>query len=93
MKILLPAALSLVVPALGSLIPTPGQLFEGVDEYLHGQSGRLEVQENYFDETSGVARKLCTLKSAGEGGDDTDDFVKAIEECGKGGVVKLPDPV
>lgn len=50
----------------------------------------LEVQHSFYDATSGKHRKRCILHPVQEGFDD-DNLMKAVEECGKGGIIRLPD--
>jgi hypothetical protein len=78
-----------VAPALASWIPSAGQVIQEVDQLIHGHadSDLLSVEYGSF---SGKSKK-CTLKSGGK--DDTDNFVQAVKDCGKGGVLHLPDPV
>ena len=35
----------------------------------------------------------CTLRALGGDQDDSDNLVKAVEQCGTNGVIRLPDPV
>lgn len=78
-----------VAPALASWIPSPGQVIQEVDQFIHAQadSELLSVEYGSFN---GKGKK-CTLKSGGE--DDTDNFLQAVKDCGKGGILHLPDPV
>ncbi|ORY33759.1 putative polygalacturonase [Naematelia encephala] len=92
------SALACLVPALAGVI----DLSLGSTEHVLNSVGHLhfghplsasalEVTQYYYDPAAGYARKLCSLKSLGEGEDDTDNFLEAVKECGKGGVVRLPD--
>ena len=91
-----------ITPALASWIPTAGELIQDVDQYIHGSTRSSSNPDLTLADSSllTVARgsfrgksKKCTLKSGGEGADDTENFVKTVEQCGKGGVLHLPDPV
>ena len=35
----------------------------------------------------------CTLRALGGDQDDSDNLVKAVEQCGTNGVITLPDPI
>lgn len=91
-----------ITPALASWIPSAGELIQDVDQYIHSSiasssnaqleladSSLLSVERGSFQ---GKGKK-CTLKSGGEGADDTENFLKTVKECGHGGVLHLPDPV
>ena len=84
--------LTLLAPSLASFIPSAEHIITEVDHLLRWTPSVLTVDPAYYDALSGVKRKLCTLRSLGDGGDDTDNLVKAVEECGKGGIIRLPDP-
>lgn len=84
--------LGLLSSCLAGLIPSPDRLLNSVDHLLHPSPSVLSVDPAYVDGSSGVKRKLCTLQSLGDGGDDTDDFLSAVKECGHGGIIRLPDP-
>lgn len=52
----------------------------------------LEIEHSFFDETSGKHRKRCVLHPVKEGeGFDDDNLMKAVEQCGNGGIIRLPD--
>ncbi len=36
-------------------------------------------------------RKVCELHASGHERDDSSNFLKAVDECGKGGVIYMPD--
>jgi len=91
-----------ITPALASWIPSAGELIQDVDQYLHSStpsssnpdltladSSLLSVERGSF----GGKGKKCTLRSGGDGADDTENFLKTVKECGKGGILHLPDPV
>ena len=84
--------LTLLTPSLASFIPSTAQIITEVDHLLNPLPSVLHVDPTYYDELSGIKRKLCTLTSLGEGRDDTDNFLEAVEKCGKGGIIRLPDP-
>lgn len=88
-------ALALGSPAVASvidlsLLPSTEQIISGVDELLHPHREALGVEHTYDTKTSSY-RKVCTLKALGNELDDADNLVKAAEECGNGGVLRLPD--
>lgn len=82
-------ALAAVSPALASWIPSPGEIFQEVSELV--SSDHVDVLSVSYTIKDGHKVKDCTLKSTG--GDDTDNFVKAVETCGKRGIINLVDPV
>jgi len=89
------ALLSLLAlrPALAGVIdlsiPSTEQIFTGIDSLLHPHYP-TDVLSIYRDEDKyGKANKLCVLRASG--GDDTDGFVRAFEECGRHATIKLPD--
>ena len=84
--------LTLLTPSLASLIPSTAHILTEIDHLLNPLPSALRVDLAYHDELNGIKRKLCTLSSLGEGIDDTDNFLEAVEECGKGGIIRLPDP-
>jgi len=77
--------------ASASIIPTPQDVLQAADHFLHPSSPLLEIHSNHCDELSGKHRKLCVLSAKGDGEFDDDNFLKAHEECGKGGIIRLPD--
>lgn len=84
---------ALAAPSIASIIPSPQDIFQSVDKVLHPQTGAqlLEVDTEYFDSSINLKRKRCTLHPLGDEKDDSDNLVKAVEECGKGGIIHLPD--
>lgn len=94
---LLPALVALT-PALAGVIdlsiPSAGDLLTELDRFLHPTPSHpelLEVHEDYLDAHTGKKRKLCVLHPRGEGKHDDQNFKAAVHECGKGGIVRLPD--
>ena len=87
--------LGLSSPAIASFIPSPGQIFEGADRLLYGSgaSKTLVIDHDYYDATIHERRKKCTLTSFGEGQDDTDNFLEAVKECGKGGIITVAEDI
>jgi galacturan 1,4-alpha-galacturonidase len=87
------ALAALAAPALAAIIPSPAEIFSSVDRILHPDSGvsLLEIEPGYYDATTGRSRKLCILHPLGEERDDYDNLMKAVEECGNGGIIRLPD--
>ncbi|ADV21054.1 polygalacturonase, putative [Cryptococcus gattii WM276] len=51
----------------------------------------FEFHPEHKDLSSGLVRPLCVLHSLGEGADDSYNFEKAVHQCGRGGIVRLPD--
>ena len=84
---------ALAVPSLASFIPSPQDVFESVDRVLHPQTGAqlLEIDTEFFDSSINKKRKRCTLHPLGDEKDDSDNLVKAVKECGHGGIIHLPD--
>lgn len=84
---------ALAAPVLSSFIPTPQDVFTSVDRVLHPHTGvqLLEVDADYYDVATDKKRKRCTLHPMGDEQDDSDNLVKAVEECGNGGILHLPD--
>lgn len=64
---------------------------EVVDTSIHTRVNVLEYEETYLDPQTNSRRKLCTLHPLGEEKDDSDNFVAAVNKCGKGGIIRLPD--
>jgi hypothetical protein len=73
-----------------SIVPTSEQIIEEVEHLLHPNPSVLSV-ETAFDTKTSSRRKVCTLKALGDEQDDSVNLIKAVEECGKGGVLRLPD--
>ena len=83
-------SLALVLPALASWLPTPGEVFQEASELVHSVSDEfIMVEHDFLDVVSGLKRKRCELRSSG--GDDTDGFESAVKTCGIGGIIDLPD--
>ncbi|WWC66403.1 uncharacterized protein I206_100305 [Kwoniella pini CBS 10737] len=72
-------------------VPSAGELISDLDAVLHPQDIFIDYQENYLDPDTQRKSKLCTLRAKGNEKDDSDNFVAAVEKCGKGGIIKLPD--
>lgn len=51
----------------------------------------FEFHPEHKDLSTGLVRPLCVLHSLGEGVDDSYNFEKAVHQCGRGGIVRLPD--
>lgn len=87
------AALAAPSLASASFIPSPQDIITSVDRVLHPHSGveLLEIDSDYHDASTDRKRKRCTLHPLGDEQDDSDNLVKAVEECGKGGIIHLPD--
>ena len=83
---------ALAAPSLASIIPSPQDIFQSVDKVLHPITGQqlLEVDAEYYDVSINKKRKRCVLHPLGDEQDDSDNLVKAVEECGKGGIIHLP---
>ncbi|RSH80073.1 hypothetical protein EHS25_007342 [Saitozyma podzolica] len=94
---LFPALATLSLALAGVIdpsIPSAGDLFAGIDHFLHHTPSHpqlLEVHNDYFDITTGKKRKLCVLHPRGDGKHDDQNFKAAVHECGKGGIIRLPD--
>jgi hypothetical protein len=88
MLALLPLLASL---ASASIIPTTQEIIDTASSFLHPSSPLLEIHSNHYDEFSGKYRKLCVLHAKGGEEFDDDNFMKAHEECGIGGIIRLPD--
>jgi hypothetical protein len=87
-------ALATLTPVWASFIPSAGEIFQEANELLSATKtsasktdGLLTVSDIVKD---GKKVKDCTLKSTG--GDDTDNFLHAVEVCGKHGSINLTDP-
>ena len=94
---LLPASISLLLaaPALGSVLDIirheASEIIHEVDGLLHpDQSRYIEVHTDHYDLKTDRKGKLCVLHPVEEGFDDQ-NFKKAVEICGNGGIVRLPD--
>ena len=92
---LLPASLLLAAPALGSVLDIIGHqasdILHEVDGLLHtDHSPFIEVYADHYDLKTDRRGKLCVLHPVEEGFDD-ENFKKAVEICGDGGIVRLPD--
>ena len=75
---------SLVVSsALSGIIPSPGDIFYDAYELVYQSYLQLgqSIDYNYFDPVAGYTRRLCNLYAVGDGGDDTDIFMEAVQEC------------
>lgn len=96
---LLSASLLLAVPALGSVLDIirheASEIIHDVDGLLHPDhdqsiSPYIEVYADHYDLKTDRQGKLCVLHPVEEGFDD-DNFKKAVDICGNGGIVRLPD--
>lgn len=83
-------ALATILPVLGSWIPSVGDVFQEATELVYGAEDSISTQWVFVD---GKKRQECTLTALGEGKDDTENFLKIIKKCGKGGIINFPDPV
>ncbi|KAK4688418.1 hypothetical protein P7C73_g1690, partial [Tremellales sp. Uapishka_1] len=91
------ALTALLTPCLASVIqlsvPSAGNVVTEIDHILHPLPKSLSVEQHYLDKESKLVRKLCTLKARGNEKCDVDNLVRAVGECGHGGIINLPDPV
>lgn len=83
-------ALAALTPALASWIPSAGEVFQEASQLISAEESTDLLSVSYIVQ-DGLKKKDCTLRSTG--GDDTDNFVLAVDTCGKGGIINLPDPV
>ncbi|ODN84612.1 hypothetical protein L202_00523 [Cryptococcus amylolentus CBS 6039] len=60
-------------------------------DHVTPQEDILEYFPSHFDPSSARHRPLCILHALGDERDDADNFEKAVDKCGRGGIVKLPD--
>lgn len=54
-------------------------------------SPHLEIHEDHFDTENQRQRRLCVLHPRGGDNLDDDNFKRAFDECGRGGIIRLPD--
>ena len=78
-------ALSRGQQVLDAVSPLASALSDSLDD------GLLEITNDYLDPSTSSKRKLCVLHPRGDGQYDDDNFKKAHEECGNGGIIRLPD--
>ena len=96
----LSASLLLAAPALGHVLNIIGheasEIIHEVDGFLHpdpqdqSPSPYIEVYADHYDVKTDRQGKLCVLHPVEEGFDD-ENFKKAVDICGDGGIVRLPD--
>ncbi|WWD09559.1 hypothetical protein V865_007686 [Kwoniella europaea PYCC6329] len=88
-------AASILSTALAGIIdltiPSASELVSDLDAIIHSPPSVLEYQGGYLDPETQSKRPLCTLKALGDEKDDSDNLVAAVEKCGKGGIIRLPD--
>jgi hypothetical protein len=92
MKLL--TALLAAAPVLGGVLDIINHeahdIIHSIDHILHPDSPYLEVHHDHYDLKTDRLGKLCVLHPVEEGFDD-ENFKKAVEVCGDGGIVRLPD--
>ena len=66
-------------------------LAEATDSFIRPRASLLEYEDNYLDPQTNLRRRLCTLHPRGRERDDSDNFVAAVNRCGQGGIIRLPD--
>ena len=89
------AGLLLAAPAFGGVLDIIGHeasdILHSVDSLLHpDHSPFIEVYADHHDLKHDKRGKLCVLHPVDEGFDD-ENFKKAVDICGNGGIVRLPD--
>jgi len=81
-------------PALGGLLDIINHethdIIHSIDRIIHPDSPYLEIHHDHYDLKTDRLGKLCVLHPVEEGFDD-ENFKKAVEMCGNGGIVRLPD--
>ena len=65
-------------------------IIHSVGHILHPDSPYLEVHHDHYDLKTDRKGKLCVVHPVKEGFDD-ENFKKAVDICGDGGIVRLPD--
>jgi hypothetical protein len=65
-------------------------IIHSIDHTIHPDSSYLEVYHDHHDLKTDRKGKLCVLHPVEEGFDD-ENFKKAVDICGDGGIVRLPD--
>jgi len=90
-------ALATLAPVLGGVInfsiPSAEQVLSEIDSFVHPNAlpAALTIHKNHYNQASGQIGKLCELRASG--GDDTDNFVTAFQECGRNSIIRLPDEI
>lgn len=84
---------TITAPTLGSVISVAQSAWDIAQNTLESSdlSNFLEIHPDYFDPNVRSKRKLCILHPRGDGKHDDSNFKSAVKECGKGGIVRLPD--
>jgi hypothetical protein len=82
-------------PVFGAVLDIIGheasEILHEVDNLLHPDHSRyIEVYADHHDVKTDRKGKLCVLHPVEEGFDD-DNFKKAVDICGDGGIIRLPD--
>jgi len=93
MKLL--AGLLTAAPAFGAVLDIINheatKVIHEIDTILHpNHSPYLEVYADHYDLKTDKKGRLCVLHPVEEGFDD-ENFKKAVDICGNGGIVRLPD--
>jgi hypothetical protein len=88
-------SLLVAAPALGAVLDIINhettQIFHEIDSIFHpNHSPYLEVYADHYDLKTDKKGRLCVLHPV-ESGFDDENFKKAVEICGNGGIVRLPD--
>lgn len=92
---LLSAIPLLAAPALGAVLDIisheASDVLHEVDALLQPNDPKyIEVYADHRDIKTNRKGKLCVLHPVEEGFDD-DNFKKAVDICGDGGIIRLPD--
>lgn len=62
-----------------------------VDSFLHRHPSSFISADYEFNEKVGRKSNVCTLRSKGDGDDDTDTIEEVFKKCGKDSVIRLLD--
>lgn len=87
-------AVDAAIDVLESFYPhAEPELDQSVSVQLQSENEYIEVEEGLFQMESGKYGKKCILHPVPEGKGEFDDanFYKAVEMCGNGGIISLPD--
>lgn len=87
--------LLLAAPALAGVLDVINHeahdIIHSIDSIFHSdQSPYLEVYDDHHDLKTDRKGRLCVLHPVEQGFDD-ENFKKAVDICGNGGIVRLPD--
>lgn len=86
------AALSATALAFPTIIDPISAVNKVLSLAQTSSSEYLEIDHSFFDASTNSHRKRCVLHPVKQGdGFDDENLMKAVEECGNGGIIRLPD--